>query len=58
MLKTDFTEGLSIDEAKSVACKVLQKTMDGVNLTSDKVEMFYLTRNKDTGEVFTQTLSL
>jgi hypothetical protein len=27
-------------------------------LTSDKVEMFYLTRNKDTGEVFTQTLSL
>lgn len=58
MLKTDFTEGLSIDEAKSVACKVLQKTMDCVNLTSDKVEMFYLTRNKDTGEVFTQTLSL
>jgi 20S proteasome subunit alpha 3 len=36
MLKSDYKEELTLAEAKSLAIKVLSKTMDGTALTSEK----------------------
>ncbi|KAJ3320764.1 protein with putative role during mitosis [Boothiomyces sp. JEL0866] len=38
MLKTDYKEDCSLDEAKSLAIKILAKTMDGTSLTNEKLE--------------------
>ncbi|KAI9341528.1 nucleophile aminohydrolase [Zopfochytrium polystomum] len=38
LLKQDYTEGLSLKEAKSLAVKVLAKTMDSATLGPDKLE--------------------
>lgn len=36
MLKTDYKEGMTLKEAKSLAIKILAKTMDGTTLTAEK----------------------
>ncbi|CEG00903.1 Proteasome A-type subunit [Ostreococcus tauri] len=51
ILKTEYSEGLDISEAKGIVSKVLQKTMDCMSLTEDKVEMVYLSYNELNGEV-------
>lgn len=36
LLKQDYKEGISVQEAMSLACKVLSKTMDSTALDSEK----------------------
>ncbi|KAJ3087199.1 hypothetical protein HK102_011604 [Quaeritorhiza haematococci] len=38
ILKQDYKEGLTLKEAKTLAIKVLSKTMDSTSLTSEKLE--------------------
>jgi 20S proteasome subunit alpha 3 len=52
ILKQDMKEeGLSLVEAKSLAIKVLNKTMDATTLTADKLEFGTLHRHPTTGAV-------
>ncbi|KAI8928380.1 proteasome subunit alpha type 4 [Entophlyctis helioformis] len=57
LLKQDYKEeGLTLAEAKSLAIKVLAKTMDGTSLTSEKLEFATLSRNAS-GKVVIHTFS-
>ncbi|KAJ2998084.1 hypothetical protein HDV02_004909 [Globomyces sp. JEL0801] len=51
-LKTDYKEDITLKEAKSLAIKVLTKTMDGTSLTSEKLEFATLTRDANGSIVF------
>jgi 20S proteasome subunit alpha 3 len=47
LLKQEWKEGLSIQEALTLALKVMSKTMDSTTLSSDKLEFCTLTRVGD-----------
>ncbi len=50
ILKADYREDLSLDEALRLAVKVLSKTMDATLLSADKLELASVSR-KPSGEV-------
>ena len=58
MLKAEYIEGLDIQSAKKIVCKVLAKTMDCISLTKDKVEIVFLRRDVETGEMMAENLPL
>ena len=41
MLKSDYKDDMTLKEAKSLAIKVLSKTMDGTALSSEKRTLFW-----------------
>jgi 20S proteasome subunit alpha 3 len=47
LLKQDYKDELTVQEAMSLACKVLSKTMDATSLDSEKVEFAILTLGSD-----------
>lgn len=51
ILKADYVEGLSLDEALRLAVKVLSKTMDATQLGADKLELSSVSRDAATGKV-------
>jgi len=54
ILRTEYKEKMDMREAISIARKVLEKTMDCVNLTSEKIEMLYLSREPISGKLSTE----
>lgn len=50
LLKTDYKEDCSLDEAIAIGIKVLAKTMD-TSLAADKVELATLTRDPSNGKI-------
>ncbi|PWN26701.1 putative PRE9-20S proteasome subunit Y13 [Jaminaea rosea] len=50
LLKQDYKEGCTTQEAMSLACKVLSKTMDSTALDSEKIEFAHLTLSPRTGK--------
>ncbi|CAO1615723.1 unnamed protein product [Jaminaea pallidilutea] len=50
LLKQDYKEGCTTQEAMSLACKVLSKTMDSTALDSEKIEFAHLTLSSRTGK--------
>lgn len=48
MLRSEYRDGLCLEEAKAIARRVLEKTMDSVALTGECVELLYLTRESET----------
>jgi 20S proteasome subunit alpha 3 len=48
MLRSEYRDGLCLEEAKAIARRVLEKTMDSVALTDECVELLYLTRESET----------
>jgi len=54
LLKTDYKEDLSMDEAMLLAIKILSKTMDSTSLDSDKVELSTLMMGADGAVEFTE----
>jgi len=44
MLKQDYKEGLSLQEAKAMVIKILSKTLDTTKLSPEKLEIATLTR--------------
>lgn len=50
LLKTEYKEGLAVDEAVKLMVKVLAKSMDS-SLAVDKVELATVTRDEATGKV-------
>jgi 20S proteasome subunit alpha 3 len=47
MLKTEYDEKMSLEEAKQLAVKLLSKSMDSANPTAEKIEVATLTRTDD-----------
>jgi 20S proteasome subunit alpha 3 len=47
MLKQDYKEGLSLQEAKAMVIKILSKTLDTTKLSPEKLEIATLTRDKN-----------
>ena len=45
LLKTDYKEDASVQDALKLAVKVLNKTMDGTAASADKMELFTMTLN-------------
>lgn len=45
LLKTDYKEEGTVQEALTLAVKVLNKTMDGTAASADKMELFTMTLN-------------
>jgi len=43
MLKQDYKEGLSLEEAKALAVKILSKTLDTTKLSPEKCKLFIVT---------------
>lgn len=56
MLKQDYKEGMTLEEALPLAVKVLSKTMDSTALNSEKLEMMTVTRNAE-GETILMPLT-
>ena len=56
ILKQDYRDKMTLDEAVALAIRVLSKSMDS-SLSPEKVEMCTLARNDDTGKV-TRSLAL
>jgi 20S proteasome subunit alpha 3 len=54
ILKQDYKEGLTIQDALKLIIKVLSKSMDSTTLTPEKVELATVTRNEQTGQVVYQ----
>jgi 20S proteasome subunit alpha 3 len=50
LLKTDYKEGCTLDEAIKLVLHVMAKTMDSA-LSSDKVELATLERSPETGKM-------
>lgn len=50
MLKSDYKEDCTLDEAIKLVLHVMAKTMDSA-LSTDKVELATLTRDKETGKM-------
>merc|ERR550514_2131036 len=57
IMRQDWKEGLTIQEAKELAAKVLTKTMDTGVPTAEKLEFAVLTLNEDSKEVKMQHTS-
>lgn len=51
ILKQEWHDKMSLDEALSFALKVISKTMDSTTLSSEKLEFSTLTKDKETGQV-------
>jgi 20S proteasome subunit alpha 3 len=51
MLKQDYRDGMTREEAVALALKVLSKTMDSTSLTSEKLELAEVFLQPGTGEV-------
>lgn len=49
ILKADYREDLSLDEALRLAVKVLSKTMDATQLSADKLELSCVSRTPEGG---------
>ncbi len=47
ILKSDYKDGLSLDEALALTIKVLTKTMDSTTLSPDKLEITTITMKED-----------
>lgn len=58
MLKSDYHEELDLKAAKNLATRVLEKTMDCVKMTEERLEMVYLTHSDEPGDVVFRYLSL
>ena len=52
ILKSDYKETLTLDEALQLAVKVLSKTMDATQLTADKLELSSVSRTADGGVAY------
>eukprot|EP00842_Homolaphlyctis_polyrhiza_P006046 jgi/Hompol1/6442/HPOL_001707-RA len=52
LLKQDYKEGMTLKEAKSLAIKVLAKTMDSTSLTGEKVEFATISKDAKGNVVF------
>eukprot|EP01095_Lingulamoeba_sp_RSL-Kostka_P005147 TRINITY_DN16493_c0_g1_i1.p1 TRINITY_DN16493_c0_g1~~TRINITY_DN16493_c0_g1_i1.p1 ORF type:complete len:260 (-),score=105.13 TRINITY_DN16493_c0_g1_i1:85-837(-) len=50
ILKQDYDDELSVEEALLLAVKVLSKTMDSTTLSAEKLEISTLTLNNDSGK--------
>lgn len=50
LLKTDYKDDMSLDQAVKLIIKILSKSMDS-SLTTEKVELSTLSRNSETGKV-------
>jgi 20S proteasome subunit alpha 3 len=50
LLKTDYKEQCTLDEAITLVLHVMAKTMDSA-LSADKVELATLTRDEETGKM-------
>uniref|UniRef100_A0A0E0L8D2 Proteasome subunit alpha type n=1 Tax=Oryza punctata TaxID=4537 RepID=A0A0E0L8D2_ORYPU len=57
MLKQDYRDGLTREEAVALALKVLSKTMDSTSLTAEKLELAEVFLQPGTGEVQYQVCS-
>ncbi|KAK3128483.1 hypothetical protein QOZ80_6BG0462280 [Eleusine coracana subsp. coracana] len=57
MLKQDYRDGMTREEAVSLALKVLSKTMDSTSLTAEKLELAEVFLQTGTGEVQYQVCS-
>ncbi|XP_025808388.1 proteasome subunit alpha type-4-2-like [Panicum hallii] len=57
MLKQDYKDGLTREEAVGLALKVLSKTMDSTSLTAEKLELAEVFLQPGTGEVQYQVCS-
>jgi 20S proteasome subunit alpha 3 len=53
LLKSDYTEGASIQECLKLAAKVMNKTMDTTAPSAEKIEFFTLTRDAEGNNVHT-----
>jgi len=51
ILKQDYKEDCSLEEAKKLIIKVLMKTMDSTTLSPEKMELSTVTRDEATGQV-------
>ena len=51
ILKQDYQEECTLEEAKKLIIKVLMKTMDSTTLTPEKMELSTVTRDEATGQV-------
>ena len=51
ILKQDYEEDCSLEEAKKLIIKVLMKTMDSTSLTPEKMELSTVTRDEASGKV-------
>lgn len=47
LLKQEYKDNLTLEEAKKLAIKILSKTTDSTRLNSEKIEFSVLTRNED-----------
>lgn len=56
LLKTEYKENLSIDEALELAVKVLTKSMDTTSPTSEKMEFIVLKKDPITGKLVQELL--
>jgi len=52
LLKQDYKDGMTLDEALEMGLKIMAKSMDSTSLTSDKVEIATLTRDEGGRVVF------
>lgn len=50
-LKSDYSADLSLEEAKKLAVKTLTKTLDTAHPTSERMEVSYITKDAETGEL-------
>uniref|UniRef100_A0A0E0L8H9 Proteasome subunit alpha type n=1 Tax=Oryza punctata TaxID=4537 RepID=A0A0E0L8H9_ORYPU len=57
MLKQDYRDGMTREEAVALALKVLSKTMDSTSLTAEKLELAEVFLQPGTGEVQYQVCS-
>lgn len=46
LLKQDYKDDITIEDAKTLALKVLSKTLDSSSVTKDKIELATLSKNK------------
>ena len=52
LLKQDYKEDLSMDQAIELGLKVIAKTMDSTSLSADKLELATMTRGPDGQAIF------
>ena len=47
ILKTDYSDALTLESAKKLAVKVLKKTMDSTVMSPEKIELAEIIRRRD-----------
>lgn len=55
-LKTEYSEDLSLEDAKKLAVKVLTKALDTTHPTAERIELSILTRDEATGKMIQRSL--